>query len=70
MIKIKKQNIVYSLHESWISIQDRLPNKGDKIELYDSMFDKIDIVTVDFDPSKMDGDYSHWRIHKNIPPEE
>ena len=44
----------------WISVNDRLPEHGQTIMLYDAMFDRVDIWIVDKDPNLIDADYTHW----------
>ena len=46
--------------DSWISLEEKLPQQEQFILLYDKMFDKIDVWFVDKDPSLIDEDYTHW----------
>ena len=46
--------------DSWISLEEKLPQQDQFILLYDKMFDKIDVWLVDKDPNLIDADYTHW----------
>jgi hypothetical protein len=49
----------------WISVRDDIPERGNHVWLYDSMFGKITSTVIAFDPTKLDADYSHWMLKKS-----
>lgn len=49
----------------WIDIDEELPRKGQAVWLYDAMIGSVDSYTVMCDPSKIDGDYTHWMPRKS-----
>jgi hypothetical protein len=49
----------------WIDIHEELPVKGQAVWLYDAMFGNVDATTVMCDPSRIDGDYTHWMPRKS-----
>ena len=50
--------------DEWISIHDELPRRGQDVWVYDSMFGNVIAWTVVCEPSKIDGDISHWMPRK------
>lgn len=45
----------------WVLMADRLPERGQEIDLYDAMNDQIDRRLVTWEPEMTDGDYVMWR---------
>ena len=53
----------------WVNIDVQLPKKGERVLLWDSMFDWIVIETIDFAPEILDEDYTHWMLLPSPPKE-
>jgi hypothetical protein len=45
----------------WVLMSERLPERGQVVDLYDAMFNRIDQHTVTWEPDRTDGDYVMWR---------
>lgn len=53
------------MNDQWISIREELPKRGQSVWLYDAMLGTVDSSTIMCDPSRIDGDYSHWMPRKS-----
>lgn len=51
----------------WIDISDDLPERGQHVWLYDSMFGSVDSAIIAFDPQLLDGDFTHWQPKLGYP---
>jgi hypothetical protein len=50
--------------EQWIAMHDDLPERGQNVWMYDSMFGTVIAWTVMCSPDRIDGDISHWMPRK------
>jgi len=48
------------INRQWISVKDRLPERNQRVLLYDKMFNEIHNVVISCLPETIDSDYTHW----------